>query len=137
MESLQCRATFFNLLAFGYKSYEGVSADVDMTNERFAQLQGLIFNELCETQYQSERTNDKELLKVYKKKIKKMYKIFFNSPEFEQFAVQDLLSRGTQTIEAIRADPDFDLDELTASNLSTKVKTGTVSDPFALGFLAA
>ena len=24
IESLQCRATFFNILAYGYKSYEGI-----------------------------------------------------------------------------------------------------------------
>ena len=53
LENLQCRSTFFNMLAFGYKSYESVGADIQMTNESFAQLQGLVFNELCENQSQS------------------------------------------------------------------------------------
>ena len=51
IENLQCRQTFFNLLAFGYKTYEGVTTDIEMSNEGFAQLQGLIFNELCENQF--------------------------------------------------------------------------------------
>ena len=125
------------MLAFGYKTYEDVTSDIEMNNENFSQLQGLIFNELCENQYQSEKNNDKELLKVCKKKIKKMYKLFFNNDDFEKFAVQDLLSRGTQTIEAIRADPEFDLDELRVGNASEKIKGGKVCDPFALSFLTA
>ena len=28
LENLQCRTTFFNMLAFGYKSYESLSADI-------------------------------------------------------------------------------------------------------------
>ena len=64
-----------------------------------------------------------------------MYSLFFNNPEFEKFAVQDLLTRGKQTIEAIRSDPDLDLDDLEPSNLLTEVTTGTVTDPFCLSFL--
>ena len=48
LESLLSRATFFNMLAYGYKSYEMVCTDIEMTSGSFAQLQGLIFNELCE-----------------------------------------------------------------------------------------
>ena len=67
-----------------------------------------------------------------------MYKLFFNNADFEKFAVQDLLNRGTQMIEAIRADSELDLDELTAGNASEKVKEGSkVCDPFALSFLTA
>lgn len=50
-ENLQCRSTFFNMLAFGYKSYDMVAKDLDMTNDNYKMLQNLIFNELCETQY--------------------------------------------------------------------------------------
>ena len=81
------------------------------------------------------KNDDKKLLKDCKKKIKKMYSLFFNNPEFEKFAVQDLLTRGKQTIEAIRSDPDLDLDDLEPSNLLTEVTTGTVTDPFCLSFL--
>ena len=51
LENLQCRSTFFNMLAFGYKTYESVISDIEMTNDSFNQLQGLIFNELNENQY--------------------------------------------------------------------------------------
>ena len=64
LENLQCRSTFFNMLAFGYKTYESVISDIEMTNDSFNQLQGLIFNELNENQYQSEKNNDKDLLKA-------------------------------------------------------------------------
>lgn len=117
-ENLQCRETFFNLLAFGYKTYQGVTQDIEMTTANFEQLQGLIFNELCENQYQSDKNNDKELLKVCKKKIKKMYKLFFSSQEFERFAVQDVQNRGINMIKAIRAETELELDDLTASNVA-------------------
>ena len=35
LENLQCRSTFFNMLAFGYKSYESVVGDIEMTNNSF------------------------------------------------------------------------------------------------------
>ena len=38
VENLQCRQTFFNLLAYGYKTYEGVTTDIDMTSDSFAKL---------------------------------------------------------------------------------------------------
>ena len=66
-----------------------------------------------------------------------MYKLFFNNAEFEKFAVEDLLKRGTTMIKAIRATTDLDLDDLTASNLSQKVDAEKVVDPFALSFLTA
>ena len=47
-----------------------------------------------------------------------MYKLFFNDASFEKFAVDDLVKRGVQTIEAIRENPEFDLDELTVSTMS-------------------
>ena len=51
LENLQCRSTFFNMLAFGYKTYDSVISDIEMTTDSFDQLQGLIFNELNENQY--------------------------------------------------------------------------------------
>lgn len=63
-----------------------------------------------------------------------MYKLFFNNPEFEKFAVSDLIQRGTQTIKIIRNDPDIDLDEVTLSDLCAK--NPLVSNPFAFSFLA-
>ena len=64
-----------------------------------------------------------------------MYKLFFNDPGFEKFVVRDILNRSTKLIEAIRADSDLDLDDLTVSNMTEKVKTEDLSDPFALSFL--
>ena len=65
-----------------------------------------------------------------------MYKLFFTNAQFEKFAVQDLLTRGSEMIVAIRAEGDIDLDELTAMNVSQKVKAKEkVVDPFALSFL--
>ena len=123
------------MLAFGYKSFESVSADIEMTNENFVRLQGLVFNELVENQDQSARNQDKDLLKVCKKRIKSMYKLFFNNAAFEKFAVQDLLQRGTQTIEIIRRDDaKIDLEGVTVSDLIKK--NHDISDPVALSFLA-
>ena len=82
-ESLQCRGAFFNLLAYGYKTFESIAEDMDMSAENFAQLQGLIFNEMRENNYQSDKNNDKNLMRVTRKKIKKTYTLFFNSTEFE------------------------------------------------------
>ena len=59
LQNLQCRATFFNLLAYGYKSYEGIAADMELTEASFSQLQDLVFNELTETHGQAERNSDK------------------------------------------------------------------------------
>ena len=64
-----------------------------------------------------------------------MYKLFFNDERFEQFAVRDLIDRGVSTIQAIRNEPDLDLDELKAANMDTLVKSGKVSDPKCLSFL--
>lgn len=47
-DNMQCRSTFFNLLAYGYKTFEGVASDMEMTTENFKLLQGLVFNDLCE-----------------------------------------------------------------------------------------
>ena len=47
-----------------------------------------------------------------------MYKLFFNDTSFEQFALRDLVERGIHTIEAIRANPEFDLDELRVSSMA-------------------
>lgn len=88
-----------------------------------------------ENQVQSQKNDDKELLKNCKKKLKKMYKLFFNDPGFEKFVVQDIMNRSIKLIEAIRADSELDLDELTVSNMTEKVKTKDLSDPFALSFL--
>ena len=55
IESLQCRATFFNILAYGYKSYEGIVQDIDMEKEKFDQLQNLIICELQDSQSQAEK----------------------------------------------------------------------------------
>ena len=65
-----------------------------------------------------------------------MYKLFFNNADFEKFAVADLLNRGTQMIASIRAEPDLDLDDLTAINISQKIKADKAVDPFALSFLS-
>ena len=50
LQNLQCRSTFFNLLAFGYKTYESVAEDIQMNTDKFNELQALIFNELSESQ---------------------------------------------------------------------------------------
>lgn len=34
-ENLQCRLTFFNALAFGYKSFDTVAGDLEMKQENF------------------------------------------------------------------------------------------------------
>lgn len=36
LNDLQCRATFFNMLAFGYKSYSDVTKDIEMTTDSFS-----------------------------------------------------------------------------------------------------
>ena len=76
------------------------------------------------------------MLKTCKKKIKKMYGLFFNDASFEKFAIDDLQRRGLKTIEAVRADEDLDLDELKVATLSTKFKgKDHVTDPLAVSFL--
>ena len=32
LQNLQCRATFFNLIAFGYKNFDVIASDIDMTD---------------------------------------------------------------------------------------------------------
>ena len=50
-----------------------------------------------------------------------MYTLFFNDKAFEKFALEDLLKRGKQTIQAIRADPEYDLDDLTVTNYGEEI----------------
>jgi len=50
LQNLQCRETFFNMLAFGYKTLEEVTAQIDMNEQSFSQLQSLTFNEITENQ---------------------------------------------------------------------------------------
>lgn len=87
----------------------------------------------------SEQNNDQELLKECKKKIKKIYELLLQDEKFETFAVSDILRRGKETIEAIRAEDELDLDELKVTNLSKliKCKNGLkTSDPSAVCFQA-
>jgi len=139
LENLQCRATFFNILAYGYKTQDDAMADIDRSEETYEQLQKLIFNEISENQILSEKNSDKELLQACKKKIKKIYELLLNDGQFEKFSIQDILKRGKETIEAIRANDDLDLDDLRMTKLNTQVRAPegtTLSDPCAVCFQA-
>jgi len=82
LENLQCRATFFNLLAFGYKTYEEAVSDIEMNEATFRQLLNLMFREFSEKKIQSLKNNETGQLKECKTKIKKMFKLFVSNAEF-------------------------------------------------------
>ena len=75
------------MLAFGYKTLEEVTAQIDMNEQSFSQLQSLTFNEITENQLLSTQNNDKNLLKDCQEKIEKMYKLLLNDRSFEEFAL--------------------------------------------------
>ena len=74
-------------------------------------------------------------MKECRRKIKKIFNLLSSDSEFEQFSLRDLLQRGRETIEVIRADDDLELEQLKLENLGTAVKHTegkTVSSPSAM-----
>lgn len=111
-------------------------ADIDQSEQTYSQLQKLIFNEISEKQSLSDKTNDMALLKECQKKIKKIYVLLLNDSRFEKFAISDIINRGMETIESIRADEDLELDFLTIQNMNTvkPLEGKKISSPGALCF---
>ena len=78
-------------------------------------------------------------MKECKKKIKKIYQLLFSDEKFENFAINDIVTRGIDTIEQIRADEELELDFLSLQNMKSYVKPiegKQISSPMALAFQA-
>lgn len=135
--NLLCRDTFFNLIAFGYKSYASISNDLEMSASIFSQLQSLVVAELSAIFAQSAHGQDKSMMKMCKNKVKSLYTLFFsNDRQFSLFAVRDILERGIEVIRKVReADSETNLDELEVQELMKR--NAKLSDPLALAFLAS
>ena len=123
------------MMRSGYKTFDDLAKDVDFNEGLMAQLFDLITGEYKVASSMKQHFGDKKAYKEKQEHIDKLISFLFQSKEFEKFAVQDLVKRGTETIKSILSEEELDLDEIEVKNLQKQVKKGKVSDPRSIDFI--